>query len=191
MKKLFLGLMITAHLVSAECANMDWIVDHLTTVEDFPEPGVTFKWMGPLMRDSDAFQVVIDTFAERYEDVDAVVALDARGFVFGAPLALAIKRPLILVRKKGKIPGETISIPYEREYGAAEFEIETCALEPGQRVVVIDDLIATGGTAVAACKLVEALGAEVAEVAVMIELPFLEGRENLERPLYSLVQING
>jgi adenine phosphoribosyltransferase len=149
-------------------------------VPDFPKPGILFRDITPLLSSPSAFEETVDLMAEEWEGkVDAIAALDARGFVFGAPLALKLKLPLILVRKKGKLPGKTIGISYGLEYGKDSVEVSVDTLPKSGRVLVVDDLLATGGTANAACSLLEKAGLEVAGCAFVIELLELSGKEVL------------
>lgn len=191
---LFAGLAYTAEPVikNLSTANAQWIRDYIVPAPDFPTPGVTFQWYGPLMRTPEAFSRVIKEFAAHYQgqQIDAILGLESRGFIFGSALAYELGIPFVLVRKPGKLPGPVISSKYEKEYGPDCLEIECVALNPGDNVVIIDDLIATGGTALAACHLVERLGANVLEVACMIELPVLGGREKIGYPVYSLLAVD-
>jgi adenine phosphoribosyltransferase len=151
-------------------------------IPDFPSPGILFRDITPLLKDPQAFGGVIDTLAERYEPLglDAIVGIESRGFILGAPLAYRLRLPYIPVRKQGKLPFERMSIEYALEYGTSALEIHQDALERGQQVVIVDDLLATGGTAAAAAKLVELLGGRVREFAFLIELTELGGRPRLE-----------
>ena len=158
---------------------------------DFPKPGIQFKDITTLLQNGPAFQYVIDGWKARYADkrVDAIVGAEARGFIFGAALAYAMGLPFIPVRKKGKLPAETISENFELEYGADTVEIHVDALGKGNRVVIIDDLLATGGTVAAITRLLERLGADIVEIAFVIELPPLKGRQKLAGyPVHSLVE---
>lgn len=160
-------------------------------VPDFPKPGVQFKDITTLLQDAEAFHYIIDTLKERYagKNIDAVVGADARGFIFGAALAYAMNLPFIPVRKKGKLPFKTFREDFTLEYGVDTIEIHIDALKPGDRVVVIDDLLATGGTMAATVTLVHKLGAEIVEVAFVVELTTLKGRQKLgDVPIFSLVQ---
>ncbi len=162
-------------------------------VPDFPKPGIQFKDITPLLMNSQAFREIIDGWRERYADkhLDAIVGAEARGFVFGAPLAYAMGLPFVLIRKKGKLPADTFSVEFELEYGTASFEIHTDALNPGDRVVLVDDLLATGGTMAGMVKLVQQLKAEIVELAFVIELGFLDGRAQLKGvPIHTLIQYN-
>jgi adenine phosphoribosyltransferase len=151
-------------------------------VPDFPVQGILFKDITTLIRDADAFREVIDRMTEHYADtdVDLVVAIEARGYILGAPLACALGAGFVPVRKPGKLPAKTISESYTLEYGTNTLEIHEDAIKPGQWVLIIDDLLATGGSARATVNLVERLGGKVAGVAFMIELDFLHGRDKLE-----------
>lgn len=151
-------------------------------VPDFPIEGILFKDITTLIRDEEAFREVIDWMADQYADskVDRIVAIEARGYIFGAPLAYKLGAGFVPIRKPGKLPAKTISESYELEYGTNTLEIHEDGIEPGQRVLVIDDLLATGGSARAAINLVERLGGKIIGVAFLIELDFLHGREKLE-----------
>ncbi len=151
-------------------------------VPDFPKKGVLFRDITPLLLDPEAFTNVLLEIAERWDEkIDAIVALDARGFIFGSALAITSGFPLALARKKGKLPRNRVSADYDLEYGEGTLELHTDALHPGMRVLVVDDLLATGGTALAACTLVEKLGAMVAGCVFVIELDELKGRERLAK----------
>lgn len=155
--------------------------DYIRDVPDFPQPGILFRDITPLLAEPVALRYVIDAFTDRFRDeqLDAVVSIESRGFLFGAPLAYNLGLPLIPVRKPGKLPHQTMSVEYALEYGEGQLDIHRDALKPGQRVVIIDDLLATGGTAKAAARLAEMLGAKVASLAFLIELGFLNGRAEL------------
>ncbi len=133
---------------------------HIRDIPDFPRPGILFRDITPLLSSPEAFRHVIETFASLYKasDVDAVAGIEARGFLFAAPLALHLDRPLVPIRKEGKLPFETTSVKYVLEYGESAVEVHTDAISPGQRVLIVDDLIATGGTIAAAARLVETSG---------------------------------
>jgi len=149
-------------------------------IPDFPKPGVVFKDITPVLADPGALRWVVDSLAERYRGrVDAVVGIESRGFIAGAPVAYALDVGLVVVRKPGKLPHETHSVSYELEYGSDSLEIHTDAVAEGARVVVVDDLLATGGTARATVDLVERVGARVVECAFIIELAFLGGAAKL------------
>lgn len=159
----------------------DWIKGFIRDVPDFPTPGVIYKDITPLLGDAAAFASTIDAIAERVSGgpVDKVVGIEARGFILAAPVALRLGAGFVPVRKVGKLPSAVTSQSYELEYRSDTLEIHTDALEPGDRVLIVDDVLATGGTAVATAALVAALGAEVAGIACVIELAFLGGRGKL------------
>ena len=160
-------------------------------VPDFPKPGILFKDITPLLQDPDIFSKIIEAFFSRYKDknVDAVVGVESRGFLFGAPLAYDMDVSFVPVRKGGKLPYKTVQNSYDLEYGSATIEMHVDAIQKGSRVVVIDDLLATGGTAGATCELIEKQGGKVVECAFVVELNFLNGRSKLNgRDVFSLVQ---
>lgn len=169
----------------------NWVSNYIQPVANFPKPQVQFQWYAKLLQEPSAFRKAIHEFAERYREaqVDAIAALDARGFIFGAPLACELKLPFIMIRKAGKLPGEVEKIDYNLEYGCSSLEIEKNRLREGERILIIDDVIATGGTAAAACALVDKLRAKVVEVACLIEIVALKGRERVPRPVFSLLAI--
>ena len=160
---------------------MKRIEDYVISIPDFPEPGIIFRDITGILRDADGLKLSIDKIQEMLEGVefDAVLGLESRGFIFGMPIAYNLHKAFIPVRKKGKLPRETVSAKYDLEYGTAEIEIQKEDLRPGMKVVIIDDLIATGGTVEAAVKLAESLGAEVVKIAFVMELAGLKGRERL------------
>lgn len=160
---------------------MKRIEDYVISIPDFPEPGIIFRDITGILRDADGLKLSIDKIQEMLEGVefDAVLGLESRGFIFGMPIAYNLHKAFIPVRKKGKLPRETVSAKYDLEYGTAEIEIHKEDLRPGMKVVIIDDLIATGGTVEAAVKLAERLGAEVVKIAFVMELAGLKGRERL------------
>ncbi len=161
---------------------MKKIEDYVISIPDFPEPGIIFRDITGILRDPDGLKLSIDKIQEMLKDVefDAVLGLESRGFIFGMPIAYNLHKAFIPVRKKGKLPRETVSAKYDLEYGTAEIEIHKEDLRPGMKVVIIDDLIATGGTVEAAVKLAESLGAEVVKIAFVMELAGLKGRERLK-----------
>ncbi len=184
----FATLVLGTHLNATEISNQ-WIEEYITTVPDFPKPGIQFKCCPDLLENPEAFHRVIKTFADRYRnfDLDKIVGLDSRGFIFASALAYEMNLPFVMVRKAGKLPRQVEAIDYQLEYGKASFEIEIDSIHQKDRILIVDDLLATGGTATAAATLIERLGGEVVEVACLIELEGLHGRENHKHPLYSLV----
>lgn len=160
---------------------MKKIEEYVRTIPDFPEPGIMFRDITSVLQDADGFSLAIDEMDKLIEniDFDIVVGVESRGFIFGAALAYKHHKPLVLVRKKGKLPCETIEQSYDLEYGQATVEIHKDAVSKGQKAIVVDDLIATGGTLEAACKLVEKLGGEVSKVICLMELAGLKGKEKL------------
>ena len=161
---------------------MKKIEDYIRSIPDFPEPGIIFRDITTVLQDAEGFRLAIDEMKKLLEGVefDVVIGAESRGFIFGAPLAYALGKPFVLVRKKGKLPCETISQDYEFEYGTATLEIHKDALEKDQKCVIVDDLIATGGTIKAAATLVEKLGAQVVKCIFLLELAGLNGREKLK-----------
>lgn len=160
-------------------------------VPDFPLPGIQFKDITTLIGNAAAFQEVIRLLTERYKErtIDAVAGIESRGFIFSAPIALALGVGLVPIRKPGKLPASTYQIEYDLEYGSNKLEIHRDAFTPGARVLVVDDLLATGGTIAAASKLIEQAGGTVEELAFVIELTFLNGRDRLTSyPIFSLIQ---
>jgi adenine phosphoribosyltransferase len=159
-------------------------------IKDFPTEGILFKDITTLLKDGPAFRLVVDTLAERYqpERVDVVVGVESRGFILGGALAHQLKAGFVPVRKPGKLPGKTIKVEYELEYGRDALAVHEDAIKPGQRVLAVDDLLATGGTMGATLRLIRLLGGQVVGVAFMIELAFLHGRDKLKEPaLHSLI----
>jgi adenine phosphoribosyltransferase len=150
-------------------------------VPDFPKPGIRFYDITTLLKDADAFREVIDRMTDQVKDarVDLVVGMESRGFIFSAPLAYKLKAGFVPVRKLGKLPAETIEVEYDLEYGTATLEIHKDAIQPGQRVLIVDDLLATGGTVQGTIELVRRLGGEIAGLSFMVELTALHGREEL------------
>jgi adenine phosphoribosyltransferase len=160
---------------------MSDLKQYITNIPDFPEKGIIFRDITSLLQSPEGFHEAIDELRKRLDGVEfnTVAGLDARGFLFASPVAYAENKGLILVRKKGKLPRETVSQTYALEYGSAEAELHTDSVKPGDKVVIIDDLIATGGTLEAAVKLVEQLGGKVVKILSIIELTDLKGREKL------------
>ena len=161
---------------------MKKLEDYVVSIPDFPEEGIIFRDVTSILQDADGLQLAIDGLLDILRDVDCDVILGAesRGFIFGMPVAYELHKAFVPVRKKGKLPREVISREYELEYGTATLEIHKDAILPGQKVVIIDDLIATGGTIEAITKMVEELGGEVVKIAFIMELAGLEGRKKLE-----------
>lgn len=168
--------------------------DYILSIPDFPEPGIIFRDITSLTQDPDGLKDAVDGLIDLLKDTefDVVVGLESRGFIFGTPIAYALQKGFVPVRKKGKLPRETVSIKYELEYGTAEIEIHKDAIKPGQKVVICDDLIATGGTVDAACKLIESLGGEVVKICFVMELAGLHGRDQLKQyDVQSLITYEG
>ena len=168
----------------------------IRTVPDWPEPGVQFRDITPLLQDPRAFRVLVDAFVLRYmEDrIDVVAGIDARGFILGAVVAHQLNKGFVPVRKKGKLPFSTVSEEYELEYGNATVEIHTDAIKPGDRVLLIDDLIATGGTMMAGARLMQRLGGTIAEAAAIVDLPELGGSKLLKAaglPIFTVCEFEG
>lgn len=168
----------------------------IRTIPNFPHEGIMFRDVTTLLKDAQGFKATVDLFIERYKDleIDIIAGIESRGFITGAALAYALEKPFVPVRKKGKLPGETISQDYDLEYGTDTLEIHTDAIEEGQRVLLVDDLLATGGTAQGAIKLIEKIGGEVVLFSVIIDLPELSGRKKLEELNYkvdTLVEFDG
>ena len=194
MKKMYVIFCALCTIVSSlYCAETScvWLENYIDTVPDFPKPGIQFKCYPRLLKDPEAFHRVTQILKKRYQNyhLDAIVGLDARGFIFGTALAYEMNLPFVMVRKAGKLPRKVEKIDYNLEYGKTSFEIEVDTIAQGDRVLIVDDLLATGGTATAAATLVERLGGTVVEVACLIELVGLHGRENLKYPFYSLLSI--
>ena len=176
----------------------DFLRDHIRTVSNWPAPGVQFRDITPLLQDPRVFRVLIDAFVQRYMDPamrpDVVAGLDARGFILGSVVAYELGLGFVPIRKKGKLPFTTVEETYELEYGSATVELHTDAVRPGQRVLLIDDLIATGGTMMAGKRLLEKLGATVMEGAAIVDLPELGGSQRLKEAglkLFTLVEFAG
>lgn len=162
---------------------MKKVEDYVVSIPDFPEPGIIFRDVTSVIQDADGLQLAIDEMQKLLDGVefDVLVGAESRGFIFGMPIAYNLKKPFVLVRKKGKLPRETVEMSYELEYGSATIEMHKDSIKPGQKVVIVDDLIATGGTIEAAAKLVEQLGGEVVKIIFLMELAGLEGRKKLEK----------
>lgn len=165
--------------------------DYIRAIPDFPRPGILFRDITPLLKTPAAFKQAVDKLAERYasRDLDAIVGIEARGFLLASPLACQMGKPLIPVRKVGKLPFKTHRVTYALEYGSDAVEVHADAISRGQRVLIVDDLLATGGTMSAAARLVEQTGGQVAGLAVLIELADLNGRERLKGyDVFSLIK---
>ncbi len=160
---------------------MKKIEEYVRTIPDFPEKGVMFRDITSILQDADGLKLSIDLIQEKLNglDFDVIVGAESRGFIFGMPVAYNLHKPFVPIRKEGKLPCETVSAEYELEYGTATIEMHKDAIKPGQKVVIIDDLIATGGTVEAAARLVEKLGGEVVKIVFLMELEGLKGREKL------------
>ena len=161
---------------------MKKVEDYIRSIPDFPEEGIIFRDVTSVLQSAEGLQLAINEMAKRLENVecDVIAGAESRGFIFGMPLAYLLKKPFVMVRKAGKLPCETVAKTYDLEYGTATIEIHKDAIAKGQKVVLIDDLIATGGTMKAAAELVEELGGEVVKMLFLIELKGLEGRKTLE-----------
>ena len=162
---------------------MKTLQDYVLTIPDFPEPGIMFRDITSILQDADGFQLAIDSLLALIGDTpcDVIAGAESRGFIFGAPLAYALKKPFVLIRKKGKLPRETVSASYELEYGSDEIEMHADSIQPGQKVILVYDLIATGGTIAASAELIERMGGEVTKIIFLMELAGLEGRKKLEK----------
>ena len=160
---------------------MKRLEDYVRSIPDFPEPGIIFRDITSVLQDADGLHLAIDSMQELVKDVDfdVIVGAESRGFVFGAPIAYNMHKPFVLIRKKGKLPCETESREYDLEYGSAEIEMHRDSIKPGQKVVLVDDLIATGGTVEAAAKMIEKLGGKVVKMIFLMELAGLKGRDRL------------
>ena len=169
------------------------IEDYVTTIPDFPEPGILFRDITTVLEDPDGLKLAIDSMKELVSslDFDVIAGAESRGFIFGAPLAYALGKPFTLIRKKGKLPRETVEESYELEYGQATIEMHKDSIKPGDKVLVVDDLIATGGTIQAGINLIEKIGGEVVATVVLMELAGLNGREKISSPLLSVIKYEG
>ncbi len=168
------------------------LLTFIRDIPDFPKPGIIFKDITPLLNNPEAFKASIEQLASRYAGtrIDKIVGIEARGFIFAGALAYRLGTGMVPVRKKGKLPYKTLSETYELEYGTDTMEIHEDAIKPGDHVLVLDDLIATGGTLAATCRLVEKLGGSIVEVAILIELSFLNGREKVKKyPYFTLLTV--
>ncbi len=167
--------------MSSATANCDGLKKLIREVPDFPKPGILFYDITTLLKNKQGFATLIDALSENYigRDVDLVLGMEARGFIFAPALAYRLNAGFVPVRKPGKLPAETAKLKYDLEYGSNTLEIHTDAIQKGQRVLIVDDLLATGGTAAATAKLAHDLGADIAGLAFVVELDFLKGREKL------------
>ena len=156
--------------------------DYVRSIPDFPEKGIIFRDVTSVLQDAEGLHLAIDTMQELIADIDfdVVVGPESRGFIFGTPIAYLNRKPFVLIRKKGKLPCETVSKDYDLEYGTATIEMHKDSIKPGQKVLIVDDLIATGGTTEAMIELIESLGGQVVGIVVLMELAGLEGRKRLE-----------
>ncbi len=160
---------------------MKKLEEYVRTIPDFPEKGIMFRDVTSVLQDADGLHLAIDTMEDLIKDLDydVVVGPESRGFIFGTPIAYNNRKPFVLIRKKGKLPCETVSMTYDLEYGQATIEMHKDSIKPGQKVLIVDDLIATGGTTEAMIKLIESLGGKVVGVVVLMELAGLKGRERI------------
>ena len=160
---------------------MKKVEDYVVSIKDFPEPGIIFRDVTSVLQDADGLKLAIDGIEEKLKglEFDVIAGTESRGFIFGMPIAYNLHKPFVLIRKKGKLPRETVSMEYELEYWSAVIEMHKDSIKKKQKVVLIDDLIATGGTIEAAAKLVESLGGEVVKMVFLMELAGLKGRERL------------
>jgi len=172
---------------------MDDLKLKIRTIPDYPKPGIQFRDITSLLADPQAFNDVMDRFVERYQDeqIDLVVGIESRGFILGAPLALRLGKGFIPVRKEGKLPGPTYGVDYDLEYGTDRVEVHKDAIPPGSKVLMVDDLLATGGTIGGSSRLIEKAGGIIVGYAFLIELVDLKGRNNLDHPIFSLVTFEG
>lgn len=184
--------MITRKRSGMEGEMESYLKGIIRDVPDFPKPGIVFKDITPILTNAEAFRRVIDSFVERYKGkkIDAIAGVESRGFIFGAPLAYKLGTGCVMIRKKGKLPYKTVEMSYDLEYGSATIEMHVDSVKRGDNVVVIDDLLATGGTAAATCELLKKQGAKIIECAFVVELAFLNGREKLPYDICSLVSYN-
>lgn len=161
---------------------MKKLEEYVRSIPDFPEEGIIFRDVTSVLQDGEGLHLAIDTMQDLIKDLefDVVAGPESRGFIFGTPIAYLNNKPFVLIRKKGKLPCETVEKTYDLEYGTATIEMHKDSIKPGQKVLIVDDLIATGGTTEAMCRLIEELGGEVVGIVVLIELAGLEGRKRLE-----------
>ena len=162
---------------------MKKLEEYVRSIPDFPEEGIIFRDVTSVLQDADGLKLAIDSMMKLLDDVefDVIVGTESRGFIFGVPIAYEMGKPFVPARKKGKLPCETVSVIYDLEYGSAEVEMHKDAIKPGQKVVLVDDLIATGGTIEACAKMIEMLGGEVVKIIFLMELAGLKGRDKLKK----------
>jgi adenine phosphoribosyltransferase len=171
-----------------EPMSIEHISGFIRDIPDYPKPGILFRDITPLLANGEAFHTAVSLLASPFEQIDVVVAIESRGFILGAPVALELGAGLVPVRKAGRLPFETFSADYSLEYGVNTLEIHRDAITPGQRVLIVDDLLATGGTVAATINLVEQLGGKISGISVLAELTFLDGRERLgDYTVHSLI----
>ena len=173
---------------------MKKVEDYVRSIPDFPEPGIIFRDVTSILQDADGLQLAIDEMQRFVEEVDCdvICGTESRGFIFGMPIAYNLHKPFVPIRKKGKLPLETIEESYDLEYGSATIEMHKDSIKPGQKVVIIDDLIATGGTVAACAKMIERLGGEVIRIVFLMELAGLKGREKLAKyDVKSVIRYDG
>ena len=173
---------------------MKKLEEYVRSIPDFPEPGIIFRDITSVLQDADGLQLAIDSMIKLLDgvDFDVVAGTESRGFIFGVPIAYEMHKPFVPVRKKGKLPLETVEESYDLEYGSATIEMHKDSIKPGQKVVIIDDLIATGGTVEACAKMIERLGGEVTRIVFLMELAGLKGREKLAKyDVKSVIRYDG
>ena len=173
---------------------MKKLEDYVRSIPDFPGTGIIFRDVTSILQDADGLRLAIDSIQEELKDVDVdvIVGTESRGFIFGVPVAYNLHKPFVPVRKKGKLPCKTISMDYDLEYGSATIEMHQDSIRPGQKVAIIDDLIATGGTVEAAAKMIESLGGQVVKIVFLMELAGLKGRERLKKyDVSSVIRYDG
>lgn len=169
-----------------------WLNRFIKSTQDFPKTGICFKWYGDLLRDPEAFHLVIEAFVKRYENkrIEAIAMIEARGFIFGSVLAYRLKVPFVLIRKPGKLPGKVMQAEFEKEYGKDHLEMEEGAIKKNERVLLVDDLVATRGTLIAAADLIKKAGGEIVEIACFIELSYLDAKKDLPYPFFALISLD-
>jgi adenine phosphoribosyltransferase len=180
-------------VVKEESPEEKLIKSKIRTVPNWPKPGIMFRDITTLLKDPEGLKKTVEVLEKRYKDmeIDSIAGIESRGFIVASVLAHKLNKSLILIRKPGKLPAETVSEEYELEYGTDKIEIHRDAIDIGDKVLLVDDLIATGGTCAAAGKLIERLGGNVVECAFIVELPELKGREKIKWPIYKIVDFEG